>query len=265
MTTLTFSATNALGSVSGPVEVRVGTDERPSPVFYDGFESGDHSHSENGYSWSNVSGSPDSKSGDGAPVFAGDWASRFRQDSSQRNRMIQLKAKTPAEYLTEFWFEYQIRIPDNYDHACSERSWNNKWTEFFAKNARNKLIIWSEMWKNSARDGGSRQTAIWTTESHKTITDNGITLADRGEYHRWRYYLKITTLAETSIQVHYKIWKDDTKLFDRDDIVIDKDSMTSEFHNIGVFQIMGWNNCQFPEQITWYVDEVMLYATDPGW
>ncbi len=264
MVTLDFAATNLFGQDVGSVEVTVGG-AVVSPVFYDGFEdgTGSYSHSENGYSWANTSGSPDSESGDGAPVFAGDWTGRFRQDSSQRNRMLQLKAGSPAEWLQEFWFEYQIRIPDNYDHTCGTPT-NNKWAEFFYTPNRDGLLIAPGTRMNAAQDGGSRlRVAVnsWRSFGERNVTDSWITLADRGSYVRNRYYVKLGTPGLED--GHIKIWKNETRVYDNNAMHFNG---TTEANNwIGVFQIMGFNNCRFPERITWYVDEVKLFNQDPGW
>ncbi len=206
---------------------------------------------------------PDSESGDGAPVHTGDWASRFRQNSSQLNRKLWLQAGSSAEWLQEFWFEYQIRIPDNYDHTCGSPT-NNKWAEFFYTPNRDGLLIAPGTRRNVANDGGARlKVAVnfWRSFGERRVTDSWITLSDRGSYVRNRYYVKLGTPGLED--GHLKIWKNDTQVYDNDAMHFNG---TTEANNwIGVFQIMGWNNCEFPEQITWYVDEVMLYATDPGW
>jgi hypothetical protein len=242
-------------------------------LFYDGFESGDFTHSENGYSWSGPSGSVDNSSSDGAPVYAGSHAARFRQGVTQENRKLPLQADSSAQYLTEFWFDYRIRIPGTgapvgedapYNHTCSTKSQNNKWTEFFYAPNRAELLIWSEMWRNNAQDGGSRQTVIWEGSGHDTITQNGIVVpSERGEWHRWRYHLKLTTIDSNTFGLWYEVWKDDTQIYNNS--TIEYEGSLSSAHNIGVFQIMGWNNCNFLERVTWYVDEVYLYDQDPGW
>jgi hypothetical protein len=265
--------TATIEEVAGNASITVRSAPSGTPVFFDGFESGDFSHSENGYRWSGATtGFVDGAIEDGAPVYAGNWAARFRQDNVQRNRMLSLQAGSEAQYLTELWFEYRIRIPGAgapagedapYDHSCSGGQ-NNKWTEFFYLPDREELLIWSEMWRNSARDGGSKQSVIWESSSHTTITQNGIVVPDeRGEWHRWRYHLKLTTIDSDTVGIWYQVWKDNTELYNNPNIV--EPGVPSFAHNIGVFQIMGWNNCNFPERITWYVDEVRLYATDPGW
>jgi hypothetical protein len=226
-----------------------------TPLFYDGFESGDDSHTENGYSWQATSGVAEHRDNmeDGASPFSGNYSWRFRQDSQQRNRLIAIGG--PA--LTEWWFDYRIRIPSNYNHSCSGGQ-NNKWTEFFYLPDREELLIWSEMWRNSAEDGGSRQTVIWESSSHTTITQNGIVVpGERGEWHRWRYHLKLTTIDSDTVGIWYQAWKDDTELYNNPNIV--EPGVPSFAHNVGAFQIMGWNNCNFTGgTMTWYVDN----ATD---
>jgi hypothetical protein len=235
----------------------------PTPLFYDGFESGDESHTENGYSWQVHSGVAEHANDmeDGASPYAGNYSWRFRQGSAQVNRRIAIGG--PA--LTEWWFDYRIRIPSNYLHDCTSSPYNNKWTEFYYLPDRTELLIWSEMEPNNAGDGGSEQDVIWESSGHTTITQNGIVVPDdRGEWHRWRYHLKLTTIDSDTVGIWYQVWKDDTELYNNPNIV--EPGVPSFAHNVGAFQIMGWNNCNFTGgTMTWYVDEVRLYDTDPGW
>jgi uncharacterized protein YjdB len=267
---VTIGATSNGKSASAAVTVTTQAPPPPPPqgvLFSDGFETGDFSHTQNGYSWGQVSGSPDSKSVDGAPVLSGDWASRFRQTSAcntGQNRYIQLQANTSAQFLTEFWFEYSIRIPDNYDHSCPGVSTNNKWAEFFNKLDRDATGIFPLTRKNAAEDGGSRLTVAvnsWRGTGEQSATDSWITLADRGSYVRYRYYVRLGTIGQNNGAM--KIWKNNTLVFESTSMNIS--GSQAQYHSIGVWQIMGYDNSGWPAAITWFVDDVALYGSNPGW
>jgi uncharacterized protein YjdB len=243
-----------------------------TPLFYDGFESGDHAHSENGYSWGSTSGSPD-HIGDGAPVREGEWASRFRQLAScgnSTNRMLQLRADSRDQYLDEFWFEYWIWIPgpgapdgeDNeYDHSCDG---NNKWAEFFHKEDRGSTLVAPNTLPNSSGDGGSSlRTFVQITGNNQALSggDDFVATSDRGKWVRYRYHLSRGTVGQSDGKL--VIWKNDEKVYEN--LSADISSPSEDLNSFGVWQIMGWDNSGWPERITWYVDEVRLYDRNPGW
>jgi uncharacterized protein YjdB len=233
-------------------------------LFHDGFESGDYSHTENGYGWAEASGAPDQSGGmeDSATPFEGSWSGRFRQNTSAENRLMAVGG--PA--LDEYWFEYRIRVPTNYDHVDSPSSDNNKWAEFFLESNRGATLVWSETERNSAGDGGSRWRINWGADvnfSHTTATDNGIVLpGDAGGWMRVRYHIRIQNKGSGNANAYIQIWKNNSKIFDG---TSDTWSWQGESMVHDIWQIMGYNNGEFSEPITWYVDDVRLYGQNPGW
>ena len=224
-----------------------------TPLFYDGFESGDNSHQENGYSWVFAHGRPDNVQLHGAEAFDGSWAHRFRQGDQQVNRYITVGG--PA--LTESWFEYWIRIPDNYVHPASG---NNKWAEFF--HVREDLAVITEMWPSGS--GSSRQTYYSNMLPQETVSSPAIVVPeDQGTWQLFRYYVGLETIDEGSARLHFKLWRGNELVFDNEASWIATGPESS--HRISHWQIMGWNNAEFSELMTWYVDEVRLYDQDPGW
>jgi hypothetical protein len=241
---------------------------RPSgvvqPLFSDGFETGDYSHVENSYDWNATAGTPDQAGSmsDGASPHEGSWAGRFRQTTSAENRLLEVGGPS----LSEYWWEYYIRVPTNYDHIDSPSSDNNKWAEFFLGANRGATLVWSETERNSAQDGGSRWRINWGADenfSHTTATDNGIVLPDDlGVYMRVRYHIRIQDQGSGNANAYIQIWKNDTKIFDG---TSDTWPWQGEAMVHNRWQVMGFNNGEFAEVITWYVDSVKLYDTDPGW
>jgi hypothetical protein len=253
-----------------------------APAFYDGFESGDLSHEENGFRWGSVAGqpwhrdheqnpdSPQNNVGIDAPVYRGDWALHIRMvKDRQQNQYAQLRGPK----LQEFWFEYRIRIPvadpnlnlkGTYDHTPRDGPHNNKWVEFFS--SRPDLLVWSEMFPNNAEDGGSRltfnATGTHTSGSHSTATQQGVVVPnDLGRWVRFRYHVRLTTLDANTVETFYEIWRDGSYLgSDTREI-----PTSEENHWIDRFQILGWNNHEWPELIRWFIDEVRIYTQNPGW
>jgi hypothetical protein len=229
-------------------------------LFSDGFESGDHSHTENGYAWTETSGKPDHRDAmsDGAEPYEGDYASRFRQDSTERNRLIRLAG--PA--LKEFWFEHRNRIPSNYLHECGSGSTNNKWMEAFPTGARDKLIAVSQMWSND--EGGSAQSfeANAVEAMRPILHGDAISLADRGKYLWFGYHVKIEDIDSALARVTCELYREDG-LRGQSVRELTVDPAVREFSE---FQVMGWNNCGFSGgTMTWYVDAVRLHGTRPSW
>ena len=235
-----------------------------TPVFYDGFESGDNSKEMNGYRWVSTWGTPESASGDGAPVLEGEWSHRFRQLNdcgNSRNTHIRIEGESPDQHLDEFWFEYAIRIPDNYAHTCQG---NNKWAEFFHPDSRGTTLVAPNTRRNDARDGGSRlvtYTQITDNSQSLSGSDAFVTTSDRGNWVRYRFYARRGTIGNADGAL--VIWKNGVKMYESQSL--DISSPTEALNSFGAWQIMGWDNSGWPETITWYVDEVRLYADNPGW
>jgi hypothetical protein len=241
-----------------------------TPVFYDGFESGNNSKSQNGYRWNETSGSPDHRVADGAPVAYGDYAHRFRQGNTSENRLIRIQG--PG--LTELWFEYWIRIPDNYSHTGTG-SVNNKWVELFNDKRHEgdtgNMLVALQTRPNAANDGGSRLRYTASggkgtggLTSEVTVTDDWITLADRGQWVRYGYRLRLSSAPNVNDGV-FEAWKNGRMVGSLTNLPIYSIDAGNYLHEIINFQIMGWNNGTFSETMTWYVDEVKLYNQNPGW
>jgi hypothetical protein len=84
---------------------------------------------------------------------------------------------------------------------------------------------------------------------------------DLGRWVRFRYHVRLTTLDANTVETFYEIWRDGSYLgSDTREI-----PTSEENHWIDRFQILGWNNHEWPELIRWFIDEVRIYTDDPGW
>jgi hypothetical protein len=253
-----------------------------APAFYDGFESGDLSHTENGFRWGSVAGqpwhrdheqnpdSPQNNVGIDAPVYRGDWALHIRNGRtasrtstlSSEDRSYRSSGSSTGSGFRSLTRD--LNLKGTYDHTPRDGPHNNKWVEFFS--SRPDLLVWSEMFPNNAEDGGSRltfnATGTHTSGSHSTATQQGVVVPnDLGRWVRFRYHVRLTTLDANTVETFYEIWRDGSYLgSDTREI-----PTSEENHWIDRFQILGWNNHEWPELIRWFIDEVRIYTENPGW
>lgn len=224
-------------------------------TFPTGSASWNPSNPQNGYNWSETWGEVRAAPGGGKA-----WRMDKPASSSPGQRSNNANIRIEGPGLTEFWFDYTIRIPDNYAHTFAG---NNKWVEFFNTGNRDAHLVAPNTWNRS--DGGSSLSIAsmigGVDQSHIGVTDSWITPADRGKWVRMRFHVRLGTPGQSNGTM--RIWKNDSLVFDRSNLKIN--GTTASNNPIGAFQIMGWDNSGWPSLTEFFVDNVALYGQNPGW
>lgn len=233
--------------------------------FSDSFETGDRSHTENGFSWGG--GMPVSTdyahSGTHSLKFAYP-ATAWGKDSSEEQRFV--IAADAASAPSTIWIEYWVRVPENFKQRDDKP--NN-----------NKLIsLWAENYDNSAGDaeatfeyyapsgttkpresvaaGDDYRAGIYPRD-RRTVQEPIFTDVEKGKWVQVRILARVATTGIVS-----RIWFDGRLVYE----VRDLNTVTTgglNYYRHGY--LFGWANSGFDEPTTFYVDDFRVYTSDPGW
>ena len=244
------------------------------PWFLDGFETGDKSHSTNGFRWgvgTAVVSSSVAYRGTHALRFAYP-ASTAGQDSSRDQRFT--LAEDAAHALTAVWIEFWLRVPLNIDdyltRAQSEhssgRAYNNELCSFWSETGDSTSAETSLDW---AASSDFTEIYIQPVTLAGTATNNGQTPTlsasapifrseDAGSWVRMRIYIK----ARCQNEVNLRVWQDDRLVAEV------RNFNTTLSGGLGYFRsgyLFGWSNSGFSAATDFYVDEVKVITAEPGW
>jgi hypothetical protein len=130
--TLAVTALCCAVSASAQVTVQPGGSSAPREVpipaggvwVMDSFETGDLSHSENGFRWTNDWGRPSTDY-----AYSGTHSLKFAYTGTPRavDRKVEQRFQLadPEHAPSEVWFEYMVRVPENYHHRDEWNEWGH--------------------------------------------------------------------------------------------------------------------------------------------
>ena len=235
-----------------------------SALFSDGFETGDRSHTENGFKWYGGGGrvyvsSDNPRTGDYSLEFVFGPNPPGGQDWSE----IRFDMGAIRE---EFWMEYYLYVPENYEHR-RDNTYHNKFLALWGSRGYdegNQLFLFINTWP--ARDAGwisGAYVAAWADDDQVSAYNdlfNFIGDAHRGTWIRVRYHVRPATTATAKDGI-VEMWRDDTQLM--------------SYHSVPFFHpvengfrngyLMGWSSSGFTEETHLFIDDFMLYIEDPEW
>lgn len=282
---ITATANNVDGTASVNVLAPPGD---VTPIFEDDFEayplgSDIAGEGANGFQWQGggVGGGIEvtnehSFSGTKSLVFRYPGEPDLSEDSSREKRFI--LAADGASSPSELWFEYMVRVPDNWEHRDP------------IGGSGNKLIsMWAERYNNSL--GDAEITIEWqratTTRSflRQAVVTDANRLADdqpsqqlikgtifdasmRGTWIRLRYHYRIGGTDAVNDPTIIDIWRDNTKICEARRDYNMKGYPPENPPGLNYFRhgyLFGWSNSGFTEDTNFYVDDLKFWTQDPGW
>jgi hypothetical protein len=235
-----------------------------SALFSDGFETGDRSHTENGFKWYGGGGrvyvsSDNPRTGDYSLEFVFGPNPPGGQDWSE----IRFDMGAIRE---EFWMEYYLYVPENYEHR-RDNTYHNKFLALWGSRGYdegNQLFLFINTWP--ARDAGwisGAYVAAWADDDQVSAYNdlfNFIGDAHRGTWIRVRYHVRPATTATAKDGI-VEMWRDDTQLM--------------SYHSVPFFHpvengfrngyLMGWSSSGFTEETHIFIDDFKVSLYDPGW
>ncbi len=268
------AADAAAAQDSGPATIDSGV-PTVAPIFSDGFESGDLEGAEGG-SW--YGGVRRGVSDEFART--GTYALRFDYPGNEDlavDSFSEVRATFAGNDAPEIWLEWWLFVPANYEHRDGDGGDNNKfvivgyddklhggWQEPGGWTTRMEVL------PDSAEGAHSRGRIVYGNESTGFSSEYDlddrrpsgvISDRDRGRWVRYGFHVR---LAE-SIEVRdgeVALYKDGELMAENLGVPL----AGFDFANpINCFELMGWANSGFDEDTVFYIDDVRVYADDPGW
>ena len=191
-----------------------------------------------------------------------------------------------SDGLGELWLEYYLYVPANYVHR-SQSPANNKFFSLFQRNQSSDAsrILFDFETDNNGGEGSDLfaqsvlSTATATDATHVT-GDTGYPGTDiigeagspmvLGDWNRIRIHLKAATGASAA-DGEQELWINTTKVFQATGRQFGYPNIPGSLW-YGTFPavvdncyLLGASNSGFEELTIFYVDDIALYDTDPGW
>lgn len=250
--------------------------EGASAVFSDGFESGDLTHSENGYSW--VGFAPDDDGGRAGVVqneqtHAGSYSAviEFPAQSDGADASPQGNLSMPE--MKEIWVEYWLYVPSNYNHRAQSGPTNNKFFGLWRSGARSDVHMIPETEKVNVvtePDTDQEESYLdWVKSDpddpgHEIILDPFITTQDHGSWIQCRWHVRLGDMDTDNGVLEF--WKNGSLAFSRNDLVHFYTDTGDAANNVmSHMRLMGWANSGYDEVTSFYFDDIAIYESDPGW
>jgi hypothetical protein len=244
------------------------------PLFQDGFETGDHSHSENGFTWGNRVRSNVKTEADGFPVYSGTYSMKLRYPANSEGKDPWAEQRfNMGGVLNEVWIEYVIRFPSDYTHAGGEWGNNNKFFVLwdpgnYPGGSEGQISYFLETRANGS--GGSHLLFCHQDQDYRggcggalarnTAAQNFLTGGDLGTWITLRMHAKVAS-AEGVNDGLFEMWKNGVKIFDFSGL----EWFDPDINGFQKGYIMGWANSGFPVSTHIMLDEWRIFHEDPGW
>jgi hypothetical protein len=247
------------------------------PLFQDGFETGDLTHTDRGVYWvgGNATRIRTIVEDPAAHIYNGIYSLRFRYAGvpDDEDGISELDFDLGAEY-PEIWVEYYIHIPVNYIHRTQAGSDNNKWfyladtkveADYYVKalletfpgnGVDGSLDQARPMWGTNLLKGGHASSSYGMANPQKLITDD-----DLGNWLRFRFYFKVGDAGRSN--GIFQFWKDDALFIS--EYGLDNDPVDGQVHGYRKGYVMGHSNSGFLDDTHFFLDQFTVYDEDPEW
>jgi len=258
-------------------DAQIPTDAGPLPsdvLFYDGFESGDFSHTQNGVEFlylrntENGSGVTTEVARTGAHavkiVFEPIEAYNPGVNSGRRGSKLEYALN---RYVHDLWVQYDAYHPSEWDNVYTDAFAHNKgplhaWEDDYSNFALQKM--WFESWWNPGAQAGSVSTAGRTggssTGHHVPTVDGQPALWPDMEHDlgAWRRItIRVRAPQSSSEMGIFQVWKDGVLILDQERNQWQPESPNHAFNHIYIFGPTGAGHA---ERVSVYVDNLIISA-----
>lgn len=183
---------------------------------------------------------------------------------------LRFSIDNPSNHI---WIEWWLYIPANYEHRDATGPDNNKfiivdWSRTTLTNRWSIELLrpdagidpnWSKgrmMWGRGGSDPVSTsENGLWPQPQ------DVITLADVGNWVQYRMECKRATTVEDSDGL-MRFWKDGVLKSEYLGRPVAHSETPQPFREI---ELLGWSNSGYTETTTFYLDDLKIYNSNPGW
>lgn len=276
-------ASNTGGDSAPTSELNVKTDPAATGLlFSDDFETGALAADQNGCGWEALSSNVIISS---ERAFSGTHSMKL----SYQPKALCSDNQTPEQRffvpnLTEAWIEFMLYIPTNFFHripsGCSSNAHNNKllrlWgpTKSSASYNGNNPKFGASFDSISNITGNSKVYVQWGDGNNTVLAgqESGSSLSPfiddtvRGTWVQMRFHAKLAS-NPTAIDGRAEMWVNGVKrksprLENGTDVFHATGSVANQF--AGGY-LMGWANSGYTDLTEFFIDDVKIYGSNPGW
>ncbi len=253
-----------------------------TPYFEDSFETGDFSHTENGFTWNsihtnvNINSNPlYSHSGTHSMAFTYPGVPPGSDNQAQQGFEIAQNASSSPK---EIWMEWYLMFPNNYVYRSNESPDNNKFFYVWAEQYSAPTDAMAGLEYESSVGGNiTPHLVIHGTNSNGETSQQASVDNAAGTFEANPFFDPLT-VPDTwvHIQVHLRlgnnstdngtleIWFDGVpKVRITDYMIYPYSSPVVNYLRNGY--LMGWANAGFTNDTTFYIDDFKFYTKDPYW
>jgi len=285
-----FRATATNGGTSDPLEAEAdlaveeetddgGGETAPPPsdgdaVFADGFESGDLSHAEGGFSWLMCHAANDATCGVSADrARTGSHSFKLETEASPDGDDAFVFLNFAMPQLQEVWIEFYLRVPDNFVHRDQAGPVNNKFFGVWGGSRQNPDFgMIAEFERSQTRPGESGAIRYLVYENEDLAGSQWVgfgtpvfTLDERGEWVQWRWHIRASSVigANAAHDGVIEIWKNGRLIHRNTEANLRNPDPAANFMDKG--RLMGWSNSGYDQRTAFYYDDMSFWTEDPGW
>lgn len=231
-----------------------------SPLFSDGFESGDFSKEENGCGWASLAN-------DASVTTDNPRSGSFALHYPYTDANSELKFNISGQ-PTQIWLEWWVYIPAAYATSWPTGNANHKFLRLWG--GPNGYSSVNKVGFSTYPSGTLRcDRGLPGIGGHGPGTGGGLYTASPtvtyvytpDTYTRFRCYAKMSSAAGVN-DARMVLWSGETKIFDWSDLNQDFDTAGQYFDN-GYF--LGARSPAWSSAVAQDIDDVAFYASDPGW
>jgi hypothetical protein len=253
-------------------------DTLPPPegaVFSEGFESGDLSRQYDGHDfwadWSTHTAvtTENPRTGQYALQFTylaqDDPANESTPHSWSEQRFY---LRPDGEVYGEHWVEFYLFLPVNMTHHGSgNHKYYFLWDEgtypgsVTGPKVAGNLTSWADSLPPtdiSSSEAGVGSDSGWL--GRWEYKDGFVTDAHRGTWVQFRWHYR-TASSDSALDGEFQIWRNGESIAHGTGL----DFYRADFNGIGRGYLMGWHQGGYLEETTYFLDDLTLYLTDPGW
>jgi len=243
-------------------------------VFADGFESGDLSHAEGGFSWLMCHAANDATCGVSADrARTGSHSFKLETEASPDGDDAFVFLNFAMPQLQEVWIEFYLRVPDNFVHRDQAGPVNNKFFGVWGGSRQNPDFgMIAEFERSQTRPGESGAIRYLVYENEDLAGSQWVgfgtpvfTLDERGEWVQWRWHIRASSVigANAAHDGVIEIWKNGRLIHRNTEANLRNPDPAANFMDKG--RLMGWSNSGYDQRTAFYYDDMSFWTEDPGW
>ena len=211
----------------------------------------------------------------------GTYALRFEYAGDEdpgADAFSEIRASFSGNDASEIWLEWYLYVPENYTHRDDPGGPDNnkfvivgyddklhgRWQEPGGWTARMEIL--PDDTEGALSRGrivyGNERTRVSASFDLEDPAPSGVLHeADRGRWVRYGYHVRLASSIDAA-DGEIALYKDGALVARNTGVPVAGEEYATP---VNCFELLGWANSGFTVTTIFYVDDVVVYAADPGW